>query len=89
MEEGESNYFSEPRFASVIDRYYTRWYRRVTPASISQMLEIKMGEEELTKLTEAQRQERDTAVLDQYYFVHSNKLVLFGLSEKHEAVVGH
>ena len=26
-------------------------------------------------------------MLDQYYFMHSNKLVLFGLSEKHEVIV--
>ena len=31
---GESNYFSEPKFESVIARYYNR------PASISQMLEM-------------------------------------------------
>ena len=30
--------------------------------------------------------ERDTTNMDQFYFVHTNKLVLFGLSEKHEAI---
>ena len=37
---GDSNYFSEPKFESVIARYYNRLYKRVTPASISQMLEM-------------------------------------------------
>ena len=32
---GESNYFAEPKFESVIARYYTRLYKRVTPSSIS------------------------------------------------------
>ncbi len=78
---GESNYFAEPKFESVIDRYYTRMYKRVTPALISQMLEIK------EELTEEQRLEKENPCLDQYYFLHTNKLILFGLSEKHEAIV--
>lgn len=81
---GESNYFSEPKFESVIARYYTRLYKRVTPALISQMLEMK--EEDLS---EEQKREKETTCLDQYYFVHTNKLVLFGLSERHEAIANN
>jgi hypothetical protein len=81
---GESNYFAEPKFESVIARYYTRLYKRITPALISQMLEMK---EEI--LTEEQKREKETTCIDQFYFVHSNKLVLFGLSEKHEAIVNN
>ena len=81
---GESNYFSEPKFESVIARYYTRLYKRVTPALISQMLEKK--EEDLS---EEQKREKETTCLDQYYFVHTNKLVLFGLSERHEAIANN
>lgn len=32
---GESNYFSEPKFDSVIDRYYTKHYKHITPTLIS------------------------------------------------------
>ena len=81
---GESNYFSEPRFDSVLDRYYTRYYKRITPALISTMLDMK---EDKVVLTEEQKLAKETSNLDQYYFVHTNKLVLFGLSEKHEAIV--
>lgn len=81
---GESNYFAEPKFESVIARYYTRLYKHVTPALISQMLEMK--EEDLS---EEQKREKETTCLDQYYFVHTNKLVLFGLSEKHEAIANN
>ena len=56
---GESNYFSEPKFESVIARYYTRLYKRVTPALISQMLEMK--EEDLS---EEQKREKETTCLD-------------------------
>jgi hypothetical protein len=37
-------------------------------------------------LSEEQKREKETTCLDQYYFVHTNKLVLFGLSERHEAI---
>ena len=45
-----------------------------------------MKEEELS---EEQKREKETTCLDQYYFVHTNKLVLFGLSEKHEAIANN
>ena len=80
---GESNYFSEPRFDSVIARYYTRLYKRITPALISQMLEMKED------LTEEQKLAKESTNLDQFYFIHTNKLVLFGLSEKHEAIANN
>jgi hypothetical protein len=31
----------------------------------------------------------DVTCLDQYYFVHSNKVILFGISSKHEAIINH
>ena len=48
------------------------------------MLEMKDQE-----MSEEQKRERETTCLDQFYFVHSNKLVLFGLSERHEAIVNN
>ena len=47
---GESNYFSEPRFDSVLDRYYTRYYKRITPALISTMLDMKEDKVVLTEV---------------------------------------
>ena len=64
-------------------------YKRITPAMITQMLEMKQSEEEISRMTEEQKQARETAVHDQYYFIHSNKLVLFGISERHEAIVNN
>ena len=37
--EMESNYFSDPKFDSVIDRYYTRIYKQIRPKDISIMLQ--------------------------------------------------
>ncbi|TNV75928.1 hypothetical protein FGO68_gene1826 [Halteria grandinella] len=81
LDMGESDYFSEPKFDSVVDRYYTRLYKRVTPAMISTMLEMKESEEQLAL--------KENICLDQFYFIHSNKLVLFGLSPRHEAIVNN
>lgn len=78
MEENDTNYFSSPKFESVIDRYYTRLYKQVTPRMISAL----MGKD-------CDVENADTQCLDQYYFIHSNKLMLFGLSTKHEAIVSN
>ena len=83
---GESNYFSNPRFDSVIDRYFTRLYKVIRPSYISKMLNIQTDAQHIKQ---EQLKEKDSAVHDQYYFVHSNKLVLFGLSERHEAIVNN
>ena len=83
---GDSNYFSNPRFDSVIDRYYSRLYKVIRPSYISKMLNIPS---DAAHLTAEQLQNKDTAIHDQYYFVHTNKLVLFGLAERHEAIVNN
>ena len=36
-----------------------------------------------------QDKEVSEANLDQYFFIHSNKLILFGLSPRHEAITKH
>ncbi len=76
----EMDYFSTPKFTSVIDRYYTRLYKRITPRAISTLLE--KDEASVQSMS-------DSICLDQYYFIHSNKLVLFGLSSRHEAIINH
>lgn len=45
---------------------------------ISEMLEKKVDETS-----------DDVTRLDQYYFLHSNNLLLFGISEQHEAIKNH
>ncbi len=35
----ELNYFSTPKFDSVIDRYYTRLYKIITPSIISALFD--------------------------------------------------
>ena len=83
---GESNYFSNPRFDSVIDRYYSRLYKVIRPSYISKMLNIQT---DAAHIKEDQLKEKESAVHDQYYCVHTNKLVLFGLSERHEAITNN
>lgn len=46
MDMGESDYFSEPKFDSVVDRYYTRMYKKINAVLISTMLEMKENEGE-------------------------------------------
>ena len=62
------------KFASVIDRYYTRHH-------------LKLGPEDLMEVGGTTCP--NEGCLDQFYYFHSNKVVLFGLSEKHAAVVNH
>ena len=76
----ELAYFSTPKFTNLIDRYYTRLYKKITPRSISELL----GKDQ-----ESCEAMSATACLDQFYFIHSNKLILFGLSSKHEAIINH
>ena len=57
------------QYLSVIDRYYTRHYKRITPKVIQKEL-----------FDDARVEEDDETCLDQFYFEHSNHLVLFGLS---------
>ena len=76
LEENDTNYFSSPKFDSVIDRYYTRLYKPVTPRMISTL----MGKD-------CDAENADSQCLDQYYFIHTNKLMLFGITSKHEAIV--
>ncbi|CDW89801.1 UNKNOWN [Stylonychia lemnae] len=77
-DQDQLDYFAPPKFDNLIDRYYTRYYKKVNPKMISEML---------GKLTDTTSD--DQSCLDQYYFEHSNKLILFGISQKHEAVVNH
>lgn len=64
----------QEKFDSVVDRYYTRYYKPMTAIESHRALfpdnEFKDGDEE--------------AVVDQYYFEHSNHLVLFGLRCNHD-----
>ena len=41
------------------------------------------------ELTEEQKLAKESTNLDQFYFIHTNKLVLFGLSERHEAIANN
>ena len=58
---GEGNYFSNPRFDSVIDRYYTRLYKVIRPSNISKMLNIQT---DAPHLKEYQLKEKESAVHD-------------------------
>ena len=60
------------KFDSVIERYYTKYYKRLTNKSISQDLFGKIDKE------------NETECLDQFYFEHSNHLILFGIAQTHD-----
>ena len=60
-------------FESVIDRYYTRLYKPLNAKIISE--HISGG---LSKISDTSEN------MDQYYFFHSNHLILFGISAKHD-----
>eukprot|EP00347_Sterkiella_histriomuscorum_P018799 403344131 len=72
-------FFSKPKFDNLIDRYYQRYYRRITPQTISQMMGFVNSDAQL-------KQDGSEKCLDQFYFMHSNQLVLFGISNRHEAI---
>ena len=76
--EEDLTYFQTPTFDSVIDRYYTKFYKKIDQRTIETLMNPNK------EIGQLQNQ-----VLDQYYFVHSNKLILFGLSEQHEAITKH
>ena len=59
-------------FPSVIDRYYTRNYLKLAPSDVAECLKQTVGEE--------------TGCLDQYYHMHSNKLILFGIAPTHDCL---
>ena len=67
---------STQSYPNIIDRYYTRYYKPLTPAIISSTL--------FANATQPEVIEDPDINVDQYYFVHSNHLVLFGLSKKHD-----
>jgi hypothetical protein len=77
-EEGEEGSSKLPiKFASVIDRYYTRNYLKVRPTDIQECL------------NQQEPEEQGDICLDQFYHMHSNKLILFGLSPNHVCIQQH
>ena len=67
---------SSAKFDSVVDRYYTKYYLPITEKSLSEFVGSKDPD-------------AGDATLDQFYFEHTNKLTLVGLSEKHTAIQNH
>ena len=67
--------------SSVVDRYYTRTYKKLTPQIVSRSL--------FSHQDENQKQyymDRKEVSLDQFYFEHSNHLILFGVASTHDLI---
>lgn len=64
-----------PNFPSLVERYYSRNYLHLAEQDLDEMLK--------------QSQSTGHSNLEQYYHIHSNKLVLFGITSNHDAIKNH
>ncbi len=97
VEPEDQTYFSTPKFDSVIDRYYKRYFKRLTPVQVNSNARkpsksVAKGGISLPPIQavlDGNKEELKVEIhpcLDQCYLAHSNKIVILTLAPTHEII---